>query len=295
MPDILNDSTVVETPTVDSTNTPVAEETSTGEATPQVDYSWDGDFESLSSKEWWSKIDEPIRNSLSAGFETAKSKFLSEAEQKLAEAEQAKLQTEAIYALLSDMPSENVDLAKDWQSKLEAAQAEKQKAVDELNGRLTELGSKHELTSKELKELQELRANLEKKSTDVEAQLEIAVTKLAESELAYQSMVNEITYAHFAQTRPDLAQNQAAGEKFLNYLGNPDVDGDLSKAFKLLEADYPVPKKPEPVPSSVKLMNTAAPTNLESALGATESASDRYYKLMKQREREAELMDRNNW
>ncbi len=242
------------------------------DAAPSV-FDWNGELDSLAKADWYTRLDEPTRNTLTRGFETKYRNFERGYTKSFQETASKRKEIERRESKLR----EDEQRVQRWLTGDADPMAEKQAEIDRLkaahDAALSTLRDEYEQSVRKAadewtgkygtaeRERDELRQRLE--SFEYEA-------KQAE-ERQVESAVDEIE-SWMKEEASDIYDND---EAFGNFLALVTFGTDPETAVKMVRSVYgaPPPPEPEPVPEAMNLMNLGP-----SRSASTTQTDNRSYK-----------------
>lgn len=253
------------------------------DSAPSV-FDWNGELDSLTKADWYSRLDEPTRNTLSRGFETKYRNFERGYTKSFQETASRRKEIERREAKLR----EDEQRVQRWLTGDADPMAEKQREIDTLKAAheaaLQALRDEYDQSVRKAaeewtgkygtaeRERDELRQRLEAFEYEArqaeERQIEDAVTEVEDW---LKSEANDV-----------YSNDQA----FFGFCALTTAGFDPEVAVKMVRAEYgaPPPPEPEPVPEAMDLMNLGP----QRAGGTTQSDGRSYKEIMDSMRRAAQ-------
>lgn len=262
---------------------PEGESFSAGEAAPSV-FDWNGELDSLAKADWYGRLDEPTRNTLTRGFEQKYRNFERGYTKSFQETAQRRKELDRREAALRDQELKiqkwltgDADPMAEKQRELDQLRAQNDAALDALREEYAqsilraqnEWGERFVSAERERDEVRQRLEAFEYQAKQAEEQqLEAAVDEV---EGWLKSEANDV-YEH--------------DEAFSNFCVLVQHGTDPEAAVRMVRAVYapPEPPKPEAVPEAMDLMSMGP----SRAATTTQSDSRSYKEIMDQMRRAAQ-------
>jgi len=284
--DVSSDSDVSDSDTGGAVE--AADATDSGDMTAPDAIDWNGELEGLKSSEWFSTLDEDVRDGLLKGLENKyqnwqrgyTSKFQDISKQRRELADQTK-RVRAEEAKVQRWLHGDVDPLHEKQREIDELQVAHKAALDMLRREFTEahekLENSHGSAMEEAVKAREV------------AEARIASFEEAAAAAEKQKIDEEVTLLEqkLVKEAPEIYENEKAFSRYIALRHGGDTHDEAIEAllplYRKQEAAPPPEPEPEPVPEGMKLMNMGPDSS-----AATETAKIHSYdEIMEQRRKEA--------
>lgn len=267
------DESEIETAQAETQETEVQPSSEPAEEAPPSVFDWNGELDSLTKADWYARLDEPTRNTLTRGFETKYRNFERGYTKSFQETAQRRKEIERREAKLR----EDEQRVQRWLTGDADPMAEKQREIDQLkaahDAALQTLRDEYEQSvRKAAEEWTGKYGTAERERDELRQRLEAFEYEAKQAEeRQVESAVDEIE-SWMKEEASDIYDND---EAFGNFLALVTFGTDPETAVKMVRAVYgaPPPPEPEPIPEAMDLMNLGP-----SRSASTTQTDNRSYK-----------------
>lgn len=267
------DESEIETAQAETQETEVQPSSEPAEEAPPSVFDWNGELDSLTKADWYARLDEPTRNTLTRGFETKYRNFERGYTKSFQETAQRRKEIERREAKLR----EDEQRVQRWLTGDADPMAEKQREIDQLkaahDAALQTLRDEYEQSvRKAAEEWTGKYGTAERERDELRQKLEAFEYEAKQAEeRQVESAVDEIE-SWMKEEASDIYDND---EAFGNFLALVTFGTDPETAVKMVRAVYgaPPPPEPEPIPEAMDLMNLGP-----SRSASTTQTDNRSYK-----------------